>query len=188
MCERCGSYACVDCMPGSARQCSSCEQISGDTRYHVVPVWRFLLMTAISLGFYPNYWMYKTWAKVKVADRSDIWPIPRGVFSRFTYFSLITDLNVYNATRSSQLGPLNQAWAVGYFLGTATYRLPGAAAFLGIFNVLFMLPAVNRIWVLSGDKARANAKWGLRHTLVSIFGALFTGMVLFGLSLSGHEK
>ncbi len=182
-CPRCGNYACLDCLPATSPNatCLSCEQVTGDYRYHVVPVWRFVLMSVLTLGTYQVYWTYMNWRQIKRTDQSDIWPIPRTIFGGVTYFQLLNDINLYTAIRARDAAPLGSWIAVAYLVASAAYRLPGSISLLGAVNTLFLVPAVERVWALAPEVARSKAGWATRHTVLSAIGGVFVGLVIVGL-------
>ncbi|MEY4575857.1 MAG: hypothetical protein RL701_560 [Pseudomonadota bacterium] len=186
-CERCGNYACAACAPGSsaAGLCASCDELAGTARYHAVPVWRFVLFSLLSLGSYEVYWMYKNWQQIKRADQSAIHPFLRAIVGGFMYFSLITDLNLHGITRERQASPLSSALlGTGYLLSSSLWRLPDPWWLIGSLNVLFLVPAVQRIWRFSSESVRTQAaRWSMRHTIASVLGVLLWGFLLFGMTL-----
>ena len=95
----------------------TCQRIAVPSRYHVVPVWRFLLLCVLTFGVYELYWFWKTWERVKRVDGSDIWPIARAIFAGFTYFSLLTDLNMQLAARNSAR-QLSSGLGLGFLLSS----------------------------------------------------------------------
>jgi hypothetical protein len=189
ICSRCGNYACLDCIPGGApgALCTSCEQAKGASRYHVVPVWRMVLISVLTSGLYQVYWLYKNWQQIKQADRSDIWPIVRAIFGGITYFMLLSDLNLQTARRSLHESELSAGIAVGYLLTSMTFRLPDPWSLISVASVVFLVPATKRIWELSPQSARDRAgRWALRHTLITLVAVPFWALAIVGM-LAGEE-
>lgn len=194
-CERCGNYSCVECMPdrSASQVCATCDQLVGTSRYHVVPVWRLVLMSVLSFGLYEVYWMYKNWQSIKRADRSSIWPAIRALFGGFTYFSMLTDLNLYSITRmrtndtalaSLSTPRLSGALGIGYLVSSMTWRLPDPYWLITTVNVAFLVPAARRIWELSSEHARNKAaRWSWSHSVASLLGLAFWLLALLGLFL-----
>jgi hypothetical protein len=186
-CQRCGNYACNECLPVdlSSSLCLSCEQLVGAARYHVVPVWRLMAMSALSFGTYELYWMYKNWLAIRRADQSNISPFFRALFSGFTYFSLLTDLNAFGINRSYAGPRLSSAIGAGYLASSLLPRLPTPWWLISSSKVLFLVPAARRIWELSSDQARSKAaRWSLRHTVAGVLGLVLWGLILSGLMLA----
>lgn len=61
-------------------------------RYYVVSPTKFLLLSILTAGLYLAYWMYRNWRQIKAVDNSNIWPVPRGIFSIFFMHSLLADV------------------------------------------------------------------------------------------------
>lgn len=185
-CRRCGNFACNECSAEgfhTGTLCVTCQRTSAESRYHVVPLWRFLLLTVLTFGVYELYWFWKTWSRVKRADGSDIWPIARTIFAGFTYFSLLTDLNTQLAARGSTR-QLSTGLAIGFLLCGITYRLPDPWSFLSIVSVLFLIPAVNAVRELASEAAIAEGeRWQLRHTLLMVVCVPFFVLAAIGLAL-----
>jgi hypothetical protein len=185
-CKRCGNFACAECDASgfeSGLTCSECARRSVESRYHVVPVWRFVLLNALTFGIYNLYWFWKNWQLVKRADGSDIWPIPRAIFAGFTYFMLINDINMRLAARTMER-KLSVGLAIGYFFVGMLHRLPDPWWVVSAASFLFVLPAVQAIEGLASEAAISkNAGWSTRHTVLLIFAVPFFLLTLVGVML-----
>lgn len=185
-CKRCGNFACVECdVAGfdSGTLCVACGQAAAESRYHVVPAWRFLLLSLLSFNFYLVYWFWKNWTLVKRADGSDIWPIPRALFAGITYFSLIGDINTQLAARSVPR-QLSTALGIGYLVVGLLYRLPDPYWLVSLLGCLFVLPAVNAITELASTAAVAKgATWSTRHTVLMLVLVPFFLLAVVGMLL-----
>jgi len=170
-CKRCGNFACAECDASgfdSGTLCITCAKTVVASRYHVVPLWRFALLSVLTCGAYGVYWFWKNWSQVKRADGSDIWPIPRALFAGFTYFSLITDINTQLALRNAP-SKLSTGLGIGFLVTGALYRLPAPYWIVSLASFVFLIPAVNAITSLASQAAIANgAGWRVRHTLLVI--------------------
>ena len=182
-CSRCGNFACSDCNAtglGPGVLCTTCAQTVGVSRYHVVPMWRFVLFSVLTWGLYDLYWFWKNWSRIKRADGSDIWPIPRTIFAGFTYFSLITDINTQLAVRDRS-SPIPTAMGVGFLVMGGLSRLPDPYSLVSLLAFLFLLPAVSRVRELASDAALAEgARWHARHTVLSLLAVPTFLLVLLG--------
>jgi hypothetical protein len=185
-CERCGNYACAACATNDVadRFCNSCEDVAGAFRYHAVPLWRLVTMSVLSSGLYQAYWMYKNWQAIKRADGSAISPLLRGFFCQFSYFMLLSDLNLYTIARGHRTERLSVLFAIGFLLWMGTNRLPDPWWIVAGGSVLFLAPAAERIWSLSNERTRARARqWSTRHTVVVVVGSIFWLFVLFSFTV-----
>lgn len=185
-CRRCGNFACVECSASgfhTGTLCVTCQRTAVESRYHVVPMWRFLLLSVLTFGAYQMYWFWKNWTRVKRADGSDIWPIPRALFAGFTYFSLLTDLNTQLVARESKRH-LSSGLAVGFILAGILYRLPDPYSLLSLTTILFLTPAVTAMRELASEAAIAEgARWQLRHTLLLLAAVPFFTLAVLGLTM-----
>lgn len=185
-CKRCGNYACAECNSigfDSGVLCRQCAQTAAESRYHVVPLWRFALFDLLSFGLYSVYWFWRNWSVIKRRDGSDIWPIPRALFCGFTYFSLITDINTQLALRGSTRR-LSAALGVGFLACNALYRLPSPYDLISIAGFGFLTPAVMAIRELASAAAVEQARWRTRHTIALVLSLPFFGLALVGLLTS----
>jgi len=63
---------------------SSTVSADGQTRYYVVSVRKFLLMSMLTFNLYLIAWFYQHWVHIRRFTRNDnIWPAPRALFSVF---------------------------------------------------------------------------------------------------------
>lgn len=63
-------------------------QEQDDTSLYVVATRKFWLLIILTFGFYRIYWFYQNWKRYKSQTKSDIWPVPRAIFSVFFAHSL----------------------------------------------------------------------------------------------------
>jgi hypothetical protein len=182
-CKRCGNYACAECNAigfDSGVLCLQCAQSVGESRYHVVPLWRFVLFCVLTFGTYPVYWFWRNWSSIKRRDGSDIWPIPRAIFAGFTYFSLITDINTQLTLRGSSRR-LSTGLGIGFLASSALYRLPDPYDMISVVAFGFLVPAVLAIRELASAAALEKAGWRARHTVALLVAVPFCAVALFGL-------
>ena len=189
-CKRCGNFACVECNTSgldSDPLCITCAQNVVESRYHVVPMWRFVLLSLMTFGIYDLYWFWKNWSLVKRADGSDIWPIARAFFAAFSYFSLLTDINTRLALRNSTR-ELSTALGVGFLVMNALHRLPDPYWLISLFAFLFLVPAVNAIRELASAAAIAEgARWRVRHTVLMVIVVPFFLLAAIGTLLPDEQ-
>jgi hypothetical protein len=187
-CKRCGNFACAECSAAgfdAGTLCVTCASTVAESRYHVVPVWRFVLMSLLTNGLYQLYWFWKNWSQVKRADGSNIWPLPRAVFGGVTYFMLLTDLNTQLSLRNMHR-ELSVGLGVGVLAGSVLRGFPGLYSLLGLSTILFLLPAVTAANDLASEASRqAAAAWRWRHTLLVLCGIPFTALSVIGLLAPG---
>jgi len=69
------------------------ETDTDDHKFYVVSPKKFWVLFISTLGLYGVYWFYKNWSLYKDATESNIWPVPRAIFSIFFTHSLFRNIN-----------------------------------------------------------------------------------------------
>ncbi len=182
-CDRCGDFACPECRaPGEAARCVRCVAlVPARPRYYYTPPWRFVLQSWLSFGLYETYWFFSNWRAIRDADRSKIWPLARAIFSRFTYFSLIVDLNTQTALRDAGKVAISPVLAVGFFVFGALGRLPDPWWALSFLSVFFVVPSVARTRdLVSATEVDARSAIRPRHVVLWVLGALGWTLLTLG--------
>lgn len=64
-----------------------------DQQFYIVSPKKFWVLFISTLGLYGIYWFYKNWALYRDATESNIWPVPRAIFSIFFTHSLFRNIN-----------------------------------------------------------------------------------------------
>jgi hypothetical protein len=168
-CSRCGNFSCTQCIANPsavAPICNDCAARGGQTRYYAVPPARVVTLYVLTFGMYGIWWFYQNWRAIKRHDGSSIWPIPRALFSQFSYFLLISDLNQRTRDRfaGSFFSELGTGPALGFFLLNVAYRLPDPFWIITLAAGVCLLPAARRIAELEGTQAlEANRPLRTRH-------------------------
>jgi len=161
--------------------------------YYIVSQRKFLIMSIATFGLYFLYWHYQNWSAIKRKEASDIWPVPRAIFSIFYISSLLshveqrlTEKRIVFAWRPEFLGAqIIGCMIVGHILDRLSAKDIGSpwtdiASIVFIFvKVYLLLQAQKAINVASGDAE------GLANS--NITGAnmawIFSFWILVGLSI-----
>ncbi len=77
--------------PYAAPQAALEIQSDAASGFYVVGKTKFLLLFISTLSIYGLYWFYRQWHAQKQQDGSNIWPVPRAIFSIF-YTTSLTQL------------------------------------------------------------------------------------------------
>ena len=134
-------------------------------QFYPVPIVKFLLLGAATLGIYQAYWFWRQWRWIMRHEKSEIMPFWRAFFGVFWLYPLFDRANSRAMPRLATW--IGVAGAVGYLAwGICTSiadRLieSPATTGLGMLTPLFTVPAlvaVNRS--NSAEIVRANGKWG----------------------------
>jgi len=71
--------------------------------YYPVSVFKFVLLSVATYGFYQMYWAYKNWLWVKEAEGAKVMPLPRAFFAGITNFWLFTRIATHAPMRGKLL-------------------------------------------------------------------------------------
>jgi hypothetical protein len=184
-CKLCGAQTCGDCNVAGFQRgivCKVCARTTQPSRFYVVPGWRFMLFGVLTAGLYILYWFWKNWKRIKETDGSDIWPIPRTLFSGITSFMLITEINTQLALRDKG-DRLSAGLGILYLLSNGLSRMPHPYWMLApLISGLILLPLVNAIGTVASEAALAESKrWRTRHTVLTLISTpLFLVILFFG--------
>jgi transglutaminase-like putative cysteine protease len=61
--------------------------------FYPMALWKFLLLTTLSLGIYVTFWFFKNWQWVRDVREKKIWAFTRAVFYPFMSFALFNHMN-----------------------------------------------------------------------------------------------
>ncbi|MDH5434214.1 MAG: hypothetical protein OEY19_09730 [Gammaproteobacteria bacterium] len=56
---------------------------AGGAEFYIVSPKKFLILFLVTLGMYQIYWFYQHWVQHKQAVGTNVWPVPRAIFSIF---------------------------------------------------------------------------------------------------------
>jgi hypothetical protein len=95
--------------------------------YVKVPFIVFLLLNFVTLGIYRIYWLYANWKAIKKAEKSNISPLWRAIFSVF-FISQLFDHIILSARsqgykRITKLGLLDGCYITFVVLGGTFYLI-----------------------------------------------------------------
>ncbi len=157
------------------------------TKIEIVTLQKFVILSFISFGVYPIWWMYKTWKFFKVKDNLDIMPVPRAIFAIFFLNGLFEKIQGFAQSK----GYTKSFSSIGCFLGVialnVTGRLPEPYFLVSILSFLFFIPAVEAlnfgIRNSEGYEIRDTEYFNARQLILIILGGIFWALVLIGLSV-----
>lgn len=157
------------------------------TKIEIVTLQKFVILSFISFGLYPIWWMYKTWKFFKEKDNLDVMPVPRAIFAIFFLNGLFEGVQGFAQSK----GYTKTFSSVGCFLGVIglnfTSRLPEPYFLVSILSFLFFIPAVEAlnygIRNSSGYEIRDTEYFNARQLILIILGGIFWILVLMGLTM-----
>jgi hypothetical protein len=162
------------------------HQDAGPPQFFQVAPWKLVLMIFATLGFYQIFWLYQHWRLVKTRDRSDIWPVPRAIFSVFFCYSLFKRVRDDGVARQLSGPPAAGALATAWILCSIAWRLPGSVAFLGMISWVVVVPIqayANRINAQAAPNAPRNDRLTWLNWIAVGLAAIFWILVVVGLTL-----
>ncbi|MGY0040217.1 hypothetical protein [Pedobacter sp. NJ-S-72] len=126
--------------------------IDGSTAYdaeiepqYLIKESKFLLLSILTFGLYPVWWIYKAWIFFIQKERSDANPAIRVVFNPFFLLPLLNRIQRY----AKQEGFIGSCYPVISFIIIVVVSccsfFPPPFSFVGILNCLFFLPAVKAL-------------------------------------------
>ncbi|ALD21025.1 hypothetical protein [Hymenobacter sp. DG25A] len=127
---------------------------------------KFVLLCVATFGAYSLWWQYKTWRFFKQLHQSDIWPVPRAIFSLITVYQLLKDIRQFAEptydTSSFNPGGL----ATGYIIISLFSRLPdpfwiiavGAFGFLVSAHQLFNTALYQRKEIFATEQRQFSSR------------------------------
>lgn len=151
------------------------------------------LLSIATWGLYQLYWFHKQWYRRK-AHGEDVIPILRAIFAVLFAYSLFQTVNRESERRQPQglpLGgtlaePLNAgALALGFFVLTMLYRLPGLVGMVGLLSFLPLMAVqkqMNELHAQMGLDPKAGTAFTAGTITALVIGGLFWVLVLIGLA------
>ena len=164
---------------------------TGLPQFYQVASWKLVVMSFATLGFYVLYWSYEHWRIVRMRERSDIWPVPRAIFSVFYVYGLFNRIRADGMARQLSNPPAAGPLAVAWILFSLAWRLPGALAFLGMVSWLVLIPIqdyASRINAQVTPNAPRNDRLTWLNWVAVVVAILFWALVLIGLLLPAAER
>ena len=162
------------------------SKLTNDSMLFYIPVSRLVIMSILSVGLYPTYWMYKNWKIIKSQEKSEILPFWRGAFGIFFIHNLF-EVMLYNyeskSTHKAKFSSSDLATGyillfvvaiIGYFV--SSYLKISEILYVGStllqLKFLFFLPVqnyVNKVNESIEPRPKYN-KWSIGHIVCLIYG------------------
>jgi hypothetical protein len=120
------------------------EQSAIDPQY-IISTSKFIVLTIVSFGLYPIWWVYKVWLFFKQRNKMDIMPVARAIFAIFFVHALFTEILQF-AKKKGYDKIYDPGWlAVGYIILSLLSRLPEPFWMISLVSFVFMLPSFNAL-------------------------------------------
>ncbi len=165
---------------------------------YVVSASKLGLLHAATLGLYAVYWFYKHWRHQKLVSGSNIWPLPRAIFSVFYVAPLFKQLDLDARTVGYAPGWSPGAHAAIFIVVNVTARLLDKLSgktddFTPLDFVALVLPLLGMVPLIAAQKVvnlsvgdehgRSNSQLGVGGWLLMLVGCAFWLLVLAGMLL-----
>jgi hypothetical protein len=169
-----------------------------EAEFFYVSTTRLIVMSVLTVSFFDIYWIYRNWRFLRDRDHRDISPFWRAFFGIFHIDSLLGEIqserrpNIVPSATYSVHGN-----AIGWIILTMTSNIMSRSdtesinllgTFIGMFSVLFLLPAqqhINRLNQALSPRP-TYARWTVMQVIFVVIGCLAWIGVLFGaLELAG---
>lgn len=134
-----------------------------NVEYHPTAIWKFILLSIITLTLYQYYWFYRCWKYVKDEEESNILPFWRAFFSRIWFYPLF--IRIYDGQKAWLGWILFILYFSGVFFGNADNFL----VFIPLFDFIYTIPMVIKINSLGSNKqSNTYNRFGFFHIFSSI--------------------
>jgi hypothetical protein len=155
----------------------------GQAPFFAVSIFKLVLLSVLTLGIYELYWFYQNWKLIRDREGSDIWPVPRAIFTVFfchACFARIRDFETPAAGKSD----LASGWlATAWIITTLMHKLPQPWWLISLAAVLFVVPVqarANRINAELSPEHDRNSRFTGWNWAIVVFGGIFLLLVLIG--------
>lgn len=164
--------------------------------FYVVSKKKFAILFFITIGIYSAFWFYEHWKKNKIANNSDIWPVPRAIFNIFFTHSLFKVINDKKEKVVPDSKPWNHSliatlYVVLSVLSNFIDFIPIASNTVLVDFMFFILIPIF-YWLLwdaqrmaniaqSDPKGNSNSSFSFWNYFWIVLGTLFWLLVLVGL-------
>ena len=148
---------------------------------------KFILLSFLTLGLYPVWWMYKSWKFLKEKDNLDVWPVARAFFAIFFIFSLLDRILKFAKSKGYEKTYSGGTLSALFVIMSFTSRLPdplGLISILAFFTLVQPVKALN-YGILHSEEYNAFEKssYNTRQIVLIVVGILIWGLILIGLFL-----
>lgn len=162
------------------------KALAVEAPFFAVGIRKLVVMSFFTLGLYLLIWFYLHWHTIKAREKSDIWPLPRAIFSIFFIHSLMSEIEAYAAERKFMLAFPKGALTTLYVLLTFAGNLPdpywvlGFGTFIPTVMIQRQVNALHQAIGVTEDRNERLRGW---NWVFVIGGGLLMLLVLIGVML-----
>lgn len=140
--------------------------------YPVDPT-KFLVLSLLTLGIFPLYWMYKNWQYIKEQEQSAIMPKARAIFSLIWFYPLAKRILLIGKEKltfreKAVIIALFILYILGFLLtySKSIFILLGLA--VEILCTLYLVLKINLHNPVRSNSYVHNSKWRVRHVIAGL--------------------
>lgn len=150
------------------------EIIFDDIKFQTLPIWKLVVLSIFTFGFYEIVWFYNIWKALAQCLPYKISPFWRMFFAGITNFSLFPKIAIYIEKHNKKAFP-PILFAILYLAIEYLYKLQNPywlLSYCSILVIIIIQKQINNINTEFYSNAQYN-NWNLKNTLWSVFGGLF---------------
>jgi hypothetical protein len=151
--------------------------------FFAVATHKFLVMSAVTLGIYPYYWMYKQWVRIQRQSGEVISPFWRAFFGALWSFSLFKRVRSRSRAEALTVNWNPVLLGIGFLVVNVLWRLPDPWWLISLFGFVLLVPVQQTIEQLNARYAHALLP-NRRYTGLNIV-AIVIGGIVFVLAIVG---
>jgi hypothetical protein len=161
------------------------DKVLNTERYsRVVPIWRYALLSIITLGIYNIIWFYKTWKMLAEELKLNIMPLVRALFQVFFIIPFALRLRQFLVSKGAQIG-FNPIYLGVMFIAIAVFPSLLSAPFtlIAVFSFVPLIPLVEALnaYYQDQDKELSIKPFSKVQTFFICLGVVFFSTVVFSI-------
>ena len=153
---------------------------------YVISIWKLLILSTRTLGFFNIYWFYRHWKSFYAVSNDQhgrFYIVAASLFGAFSSFSLFK--RIAGEVRRADPGSNLQTTALStlYLISIFLWRLPGNYWLVGMLSVvplLLMQNAINCYWEGRYGDRLARSAFGEWNFAVVLVGSVFVAGSIYG--------
>jgi hypothetical protein len=163
----------ADTAPGETVQITTQDELP----FFAVSTHKFVVMSAVTLGIYAYYWMFKQWARIQRQSGEVISPFWRAFFGPFWNFSLFKRVRSRSRAEALTVNWNPVLLGVAFLVVTLLWRLPDPWWLISLFSFVLLVPVQQTIEQLNARYAHALLP-NRRYTGINVVAIVIGGFVL----------